>query len=415
MNLPFVARLSSTSHAIANVRLFLAIAALCGLLVGRFWWPGETTAWAGFIRACLFLGLIVAFAHIGRVRDVMRNNPYAWCLLGFCVYLALNSLILGDGKAARRIVLLIALFVSLVVVVARGRDYLRGVLVLMTVVSAGVAIFTLFNHWQLGLLFKGYRVGAIADSGLAGLAEFENSVLASLQMAFSLVAAIWLIVNMHGWPRRLALSICCVPIAVYLYATFGRSGWMAAAIACALILSVLSPAAIRKKAFIATVALIVIVLAMFHERIAYELFQRSLTHRDEIWIMVIGLMPGYWLFGHGADISVEQLLGVQKLGGVDAVINHSHSIYVEVLFNYGFVGLFALLAVLFGALAVLWRKRGDGINSLWFAVLLAASVVMAVDFSSFVSTPNLLWLWVWLPLGWAFAITALPPDRPGQS
>lgn len=399
---------------ILRVRTAIAALALFGLFVGRFWWPGETTAWAGFIRSCLFIGLILALPCWRYLVDQVRSNRYAWCLLGFLVYALLSSLLLGDGKVGRRILLLFALFTSVCVIEGQGRNYIRTLLAVMVVVSAVAALITLYYYWEAGHLFKGYRMYAIADSGVAGLAAFENSVLASLEMAFSLVVAFWLILTIRSTPARLAMLCCCVPIVVYLFSTFGRSGWLAAGVAIVALILVISKPVSRRRIVIAGGAGAALILAIFHQFVAYELFQRSLSGRDEIWAMVIGLMPGHWLVGHGADISIEDLLGVQKLLGADAVINHSHSIYVEVLFNYGIIGLVAFTTVIIGTLYVLWRSRRDALNQLWFAILAGTVVVMAVDFNSFISTPNLLWLWLWLPIGWALALS-MRQDGRGKS
>ncbi|WP_462381094.1 O-antigen ligase family protein [Pseudomonas sp. Marseille-QA0892] len=377
-----------------------------GLFAGRFWWPGEASTWAGFIRSCLFVGLLFAMPALPRLIPALRSNPYAWLLLGLLLYIGLSSLFLGNGKTARRVALLLALLVGTCAVYRSvGIALLRPILVAMVCVSAGASGYALYDHWQQGLLFQGYRVGAIANSGLMGFAEFENSVLASLEMAFSFVSALWLVVTSRHNLSRLALLLLWLPIAVYLYCTFGRSGWLAAAVATAVVLVFALKGTARRNVLIGVLASVAALFALFHDRIAYELFQRSLTHRDEIWSMVLGLMPGHWIFGHGADITVETLLGVQPLGGVDVVINHSHSIYIEVLFNYGWAGLVGFIGVLIGAFCVLWAEREEPSTCLWLAILAGACVTMAFDFSSFVSTPNLLWLWLWFPLGWALAIS----------
>lgn len=389
-----------------GARLALVLCALFGLFAGRFWWPGEASTWAGFIRSCLFVGLLFAIPAIPRLIPALRNNPYAWLLLGLLLYIGLSSLLLGNGKTARRVALLLALFVGISAVYRSvGIAWLRPILFAMVCVSAGASGYALYDHWQQGLLFQGYRVGAIANSGLMGFAQFENSVLASLEMAFSFVSALWLAVTSRRPSARLALLVLWVPIAIYLYCTFGRSGWLAAAVATAVVFVLALQGAVRRNVLIGALAGIAVLLALFQDRIAYELFQRSLTHRDEIWSMVLGLMPGHWILGHGADITVETLLGVQPLGGVDVIINHPHSIYIEVLFNYGWAGLIGFVGVLVGALCVLWSQRGDPFTCLWLAILAGACVTMAFDFSSFVSTPNLLWLWLWFPLGWALAIS----------
>ena len=93
------------------------------------------------------------------------------------------------------------------------------------------------------------------------------------------------------------------------------------------------------------------------------------------------------------------------------LIAHPHSIYLEVLFNYGLFGLIGFLSVFLAACRRFYVYRHDPFALLWLAVLAGAMVAMIFDFSSVVTTPNLLWLWMWLPLGWALAL-APDPGRP---
>lgn len=393
-----------------SARVGLALFALFALLLGRFWWFGETTSWAGFIRICLFLGLLLAVAEWRAVLPYLRRNGYALLLLGFVVYLALNSVVLGDGKTARRVLLLMAFFLAVPLIAVHCRNGLWRLLEVMVVASALVAVVTFVSLSGQGLLSFEYRAMSISASGIAGFADFENSVLAGLELAFSAVVVLWLLLHARNWPARGLWLGCGALIALYVFLTFSRTGWLALAVSALLLFFTIEDQRRRKQVLAALVVAGLLFLVLFHERIAYELFGRKLSHRDEIWQMVLQLMPGHWIFGHGADTGVAQSLGLRPLAGSEPMlIAHAHNIYLEVLFNYGWVGLAYFLVVLLTACRRLYARRHEALTRLWLAVLAGAMVAMVFDFASFVSTPNLLWLWLWLPLAWALA----PP--PGQT
>lgn len=392
-------------QAVQRSRALFALLAFFVLLLGRFWWFGEATTWAGFIRTCLYLTLLLGVVEIRRLPGHLRTNPLLIVVLAFLSYAALSSLFLGDAKVARRALLMLAFLLAIYTICREVQYRCVQVLQAMVMASSLVAIATLWLHWQSGLLFTGYREAAISGTGILGFAEFENSVLASLEMSFSLIVCAWLALRARHWPERIVWVLCALPILLYVYSTFGRTGWLATAIG--FLALIMQHPGLRARYMLLVILLVNISLigALFHERIAFELFTRSLTHRDEIWAMVLNLMPGYWLIGHGADASVENLLGTQLLGGqFPFVINHSHSIYIEVLFNFGVLGLLGLLAVLACAFRQLWIARNTELARLWFAVLTGMTVAMAFDFSSLISTPNLVWLWLWLPISWAVAV-----------
>ncbi|HLD09807.1 MAG TPA: hypothetical protein VJB68_07145, partial [Methylophilaceae bacterium] len=86
------------------------------------------------------------------------------------------------------------------------------------------------------------------------------------------------------------------------------------------------------------------------------------------------------------------------------VVTNPHSLYLEVLYQFGLVGLAALWLTLGMCLHGLW-KAGSDLGRFWLAVLAASSVMMLVEMHFFVDTPNVVWMWVWLPLAGALAVT----------
>lgn len=388
--------------------MVLAFCALFGLLLGRIWWFGEASTWAGFIRACLFLCLLLSIVNRDFIRQLLHKNYLFWFVGIFLFYIAMSSALLGDGKTLRRVFLVLALFIAVAQIASRWQGIWNTLISTAGAFSALASVVTLWALWQAGLLNLGDRAAAISGSGIAGIAEFENSVLASLQMGFSLVLIAWLFLTAKARLAQIVWLLCLLVTSVYLFGTFGRTGWLAAAIAIVVLITVIGS---RRQQYVfwgGGLVFVVLVVMFFQERIAYELLSRKLTHRDEIWGMVLGLMQGKWLLGYGADASVEELLGVQRLGLHEAVINHAHSIYIEVIFNYGLVGLCGLIILLVGSIWRLWMHRDNPVSALWLAILVGAAISIGFDFSSFLSTPNLVWLWVWLPVAFACALPARP-------
>lgn len=386
----------------------LAFCALFALLIGRIWWFGEASTWAGFIRASLFLCLLFSVVDGDFLRQFSKQNYLLWFVVAFLIYVASSSALLGDGKTLRRVLLVLAFLIAIAHVAHQWNGVWRKLISAVGVASALASAITLWSLWYAGLLELGNRATAISGSGIYGLAEFENSVLASLQMSFSVVVIAWLCLTSRGRSGQAFWLLCSAVTIVYLFGTFGRTGWLAALTAVIVLVAIMAGKQQRYAFWGGLIVTAILAIVFFHERIAYELFNRQLTHRDEIWRMVFGLMPGKWLLGHGADTSVEHLLGVQRLGGYETTINHAHSLYVEVIFNYGLVGLAGFITILLGSIRRLWLHRTDSLCALWLAVLCGAVVSIGIDFSSFLSTPNLVWLWVWLPVGFACALPTLP-------
>ena len=384
----------------------LTLAALFALLVGRFWWYGGTTSWAGAIRLPLLTVLLIAVVFWREALVFFKGNIYAVLVGAFLFYLAVNSIALGEGKAARRVLLLGAFFVGMAFVIAYARVSQKKLMGVMVVTSAVVAVITIVTLSRQGVLNFAYRQGSISNSGISDFADFENSILAGLQMGFSAVTALWLLFQARSLAFKLCWTLCVAITLAYIYLTYGRTAWLATVASSGIILLWMAERRWRIRMLVVGFVLGGVILFLFNERIAYEIFERKLTYRDEIWTMVLELMPGHWIFGYGADASVAELLGPRPLGGGEPIlIAHAHSIYMEVLFNYGVVGLGFLLVVILASFWQLHSRRDQPIAILGLAVLFGGTLGMAFDFSSFVSTPNLLWLWFWLPVAWALVLS----------
>ncbi|WP_350571876.1 hypothetical protein, partial [Pseudomonas sp. H26/SER47-MNA-CIBAN-0231] len=78
-----------------------------------------------------------------------------------------------------------AFFIALAHAAHQRQSHWAGLISATGIASVMACAVTLWELWHAGSLDLGNRAAAISDSGIKGLAEFENSVLASLQMAFS--------------------------------------------------------------------------------------------------------------------------------------------------------------------------------------------------------------------------------------
>ena len=114
------------------------------------------------------------------------------------------------------------------------------------------------------------------------------------------------------------------------------------------------------------------------------------------------------MWGHGAGAKLAPIAINEK----NTLVHNTHNIYLEVLYQFGLVGLLLVVAVLLMALKELFfssfSKSSVGCQSYGLALLAAAAVIMFVELNSFVSAPNLVWVWLWLPLGIALSILKKP-------
>lgn len=381
-----------------RVSTFLAVVALLVLLIGRFWWPGEGSSWAGVIRISLFLGFVIFLADLCLRREKIGISILWCCFLIFWMYMVVNSVsVAGDWQPVRRLMLIMA-FVAGVYLVTKAECW-RPVLMASVVVGAIFAALSLVNKYAMGEISLGYRAIRLYESGFPGVAYFGNSIVAGMNYAFCFLGAVWFALCTKGLRARLWWCLLGLIMLVYIYLTYARTSWVACAIGAGVLALLLTEGRARWRLIVTTAIGVLAVLVFGFSALVYEVTQRGLTHRDEIWVSALSRLAGHWWFGHGAGTP----LGLVPIAEGSNIVQNTHSLYIEVLFQFGLVGLVLLLMIM--ALAA-WRLFQDrsSLAVFWLAILAAMSAVMLVELRSFVSSPNLVWIWFWLPLGGALAI-----------
>jgi O-antigen ligase len=379
--------------------LLLAVVMLI-LFLGPFWWPGESSSWAAFIRAALVIALLCAAPALSRRSFFI--SPLTCTVLLLFVYLLINSLMADDDlKSMRRILLILVFFVGVGLVRPSGAFDWEKILKLSVVVVALFAAFSMLNLALHGAFVLGYRQMLLASSGVPDVADFGNTIVAGMNYGLFLLGGVWLMLRSR---RRAEIALwlaCCAVIAIYIYFTFARSAWLASSVGGLVLLSTMTSGKLRRNILIPAAVIVVLVLIFGFSELAYEVQTRGVTGRNEVWLAVFERLSGHWWFGVGAGTP----LGDVRLS-TGQVVRNTHGLYFEVLYQFGIVGLALLLATMLHAGGCLMRARHTSVIAcLWLALLCSVGVVMTVELHTFVGSPNVVWEWLWLPLAGAVAIS----------
>lgn len=372
-------------------RLFLiALLPVAVVLLGRFWWPGETSAWASSIRFAL-LTFLVCLVFVGRPVFARLDKKLGAVLLLFGGWVILSvALFDGQSEVLRRGLVLVVFICAVAVLKMDGEAALLNLLRAAALVGTAAALVTIyFELERRGLDFR-YRAFRLHSSGVPGFAEFFNPIISGMHMAFAGLTACWCVLFARTPAARIFWFLCLSVIAIYVFLTYSRSAWLALGLG-GLVLLILRGRAIFWGIFVGAMILALVVITIKFPQVFSVEVERGTTNRDLIWAMVIDSMPGYWLAGHGAGIEMSQM----SIPG-QTVVN-THSLYLEVLFQYGVVGLLLFLVALLMATRAMWTERSD-LSVLGVSLLAGSIGVMFFELHSFIHSPNLIWLWIWFPM-----------------
>jgi len=380
-------------------RLFLiALLPVAVVLLGRFWWPGETSAWASSTRFAL-LTFLVCLLFVGKPVFARLDKKLGVILLLFSGWVILSvALFDGQSEVLRRGLVLAVFICAVAVLKMDGEAALLNLLRAAALIGTAAALVTIyFELERRGLDFR-YRAFRLHSSGIPGFAEFFNPIISGMHMAFAGLTVCWCVLFARTPAARIFWFCCLSVIAIYVFLTYSRSAWLALGLG-GLVLLILRGRAIFWGIFVGAMILALVVITIKFPQVFSVEVERGTTNRDLIWAMVIDSMPGYWLAGHGAGVEMSQM----SIPG-QTVVN-THSLYLEVLFQYGLIGLLLFLIVLLMATRSMWVDRSD-LSVLGVSLLSGSIGVMFFELHSFIHSPNLIWLWIWLPIAIALGSQA---------
>lgn len=384
--------------------------------LGSYYWFYDDSSLVAVIRALtIFLAIIGAVCLI-RIKNTFDlsfvfNNKLFVSVLLFFVYVSFNSyLVSNDLKLVRRSVLLFS-FVSIIGFSFFSRLGWETFLRVLAVTSFCFALFSLVNLYMIDALPTGYRKGGISTSGIQGVADFGNTIIAAMHYAMGFTAALYLFFTENNKYRLIFWVLNLTVLSLYIILTFSRAGW----VACFIPVMVMTLLLYDKNKKIRLIGLLLFLFSVFFffalQYIGYEVAERGLTHRDEIWATVIARMSDSWVFGYGAAAAIEP---IPVLSGA-VYVNNTHNVYLEVYYKLGIVGLLFFLGILVSSLIALFKNRNHkkygSIPVYWLSVLCSSMIVMIVELNELVYTPNMLWHWFWMPVGFAILVGRVKHEK----
>jgi O-antigen ligase len=382
------------------IAFYSIFSALLILLAGRFFWPLEASSWAALIRFLLFIGLIF---YLPKIRQKEWNISWCFFLL-FWGYLFLNAGFIPDSPQMLRRLFIILVFVYTASCALTNPAAIRRLMIVLALLGGLCALLSLITHAFQGNLTLAYREYSIHGSGIGRLAEFGNTNVAGINYAPSLVAAVWLALTTGRRARIWQWLACAFFIAVYIYFTYSRNTWLASIFSIGILLLALGTPKARKNSFMIMFATGILVIVFGHDAIMYELTERGVTGRDEIWQTVFERLSGHWITGYGAGAKTSPIVFHDGM----EITARIHNIYIEILYQFGMIGLTLMLVTSFLVIFRLIAMRKNPIASLWLALLSGGLLAMTFDLNAFASSPNIVWIYFWLPVA---GCLALPEDR----
>lgn len=377
-------------------------AQLCGLLFNN---DGSRYA------TQLYLGL---FAPAFMMLLALRLAPNFWKQTPAIIFLLLAGWVLlatlfdnsqDEFGRAFKIVALIALYLFAVGCLVRSERHFHAVVLVAVAVAALFAWLTLY--YQFGVLGKSldyskFRLNRLHELGWDGLADLKHPIIAGLYYGVFAVIVSYVFVRfkLSFWQISL-IALAMLGLAAYILYTASRGAWFSMAAGGAILLVGFNSRKSWGLLALGGVLLLVAVL-MFWPEIQAEK-EVGLSNREYIWAEWLRRFPDFWLLGAGSGAEFK----FRFPSGY--TVFHSHSLYLQLWFEYGLPGI-SLFALFIGSL--LWKGwvcRAQPLAKLGIALLVFALVAMVSDIYAIFLRPNPYWVVFWFPVGILLGVT--PGDK----
>lgn len=294
------------------------------------------------------------------------------------------------------VALKIGLYVFAVASLSRHEQWFSRATLAAVVVVAAFAWLTLY--YQFGVLGRplSYHVirwsARLQELGWGGYAAFGHPIFAGQYYGIFAILLTWLFIRKGGgaW-RSVLFAVGIAGLLAYVLLTFSRGAWFSV-LASGLLILILFPNK-RSRILLGFAGLVLLVAAiLFWSEVRNE--QRiGVSNRDLIWQEWWVRAPDFWLQGAGAGAKF-----IFKFSE-GFVVEHAHSLYLQLWYQYGILGIVLFISLLGALLWKGWTCRAEPMARLGLALLVFAMVAMVSDVYDIFVRPNMYWVMFWLPVG----------------
>ena len=396
----FTQRLTAPSAALPTAWLWILALGLFVQLTGLLF-NNDGSRYATQMYLLLFVPALLLLLWRRLSLNTWRQAPglILLCLLAWVVLSSLfNTGSAKDLAYWLKIVGLIVFYVFAVASFVRHQNAFNGLLLVAVALAALFAWLTLY--YQFGVLDKPLEYnkiryfGRLSELGWRGLADLKHPVIAGLYYGVFAVLLTYLFVGLkvRVW-QAVVLALGMLGLLAYVLLTFSRGAWFSTA-AGAFVLLLLFPNT-RSRSLIGAGCLLMLVTAyLFWPEIQRELRQ-GVSNRDLIWDNWSERLPAFWLAGAGAGADFQFTFPPPHKFNVI----HAHSLYLQLWYEYGIVGIVLFVLLLLSLLWKGWQCRAQPLARLGIALLVYAMVAMVSDVYAIFHRPSPYWVLFWFPVG----------------
>jgi O-antigen ligase len=335
---------------------------------------GAVDAWAFLVVQGLTIGVMLLWALRLWLnpKPKLLWPPLCWVVLAFAIYAIARYLTADIEYVARQEMIQVVMYAFLFFAIVNNlhrqefSQVISFALVFLAMGISAYAVFQFFTHsdrvWNLGAMYPGRGTGTYIS---------PNNLACFLEMTLPLALA-YLIVGRISPVMRILLGYSALVILAGIVVTFSRGGWVACAIALAVLIGILIA---NRQHRLPSILLLAVLLgggAIFFttyiahtgsyvKRVGRILNDTSPTDdnldvRRDLWIVADQMWRDHFWWGAG-PAHFNYLFPVYRPERIQMQPDRAHNDYLNLLADWGTVGGIIALAGICVFAAGLWQTR----------------------------------------------------------
>ena len=301
--------------------------------------------------------------------------------------------------------------------------YLSGSIVVIS------AVIALINYIFIKEVSLNYRAFRLSNMGLHPFGYFSNPIPAAIfYSVFTVFFFVQLLEAKGKWPLQAVLLTALCILLTYVLMTGSRgptfslllsfaSLWylrkdrrtatLCMSLFCFVLVFAMSSGAIKtdfiapvssKNSFLLSDIKPISAGSSFRELPEVQEFEDQLNltfgKRGTIWFNAVELIGEKPWLGHGIDAYFDVPFDNGRI-----TAQHPHSLYLQVLYDTGIVGLFLFLTISVLSLKACWQHRENALAQVAFAIFVLSLTNFLTDIDQIFHRPYYYWVFFWLPVG----------------
>lgn len=362
------------------------------LMVGIFWMlvgAAYTTSSKPYRTIIILLVYIPSIAlclkNYKYILSFFIKNKFLFLMLVLLFLYALMNAISSSSIKGIRHIIYVQLFLLTAVLLSSSNAKIRLVAFLWHCAYFMVLALTIYSMISFFIMDD----NPITRRMWGGLG-INHPILGSYYIAFFAIVSLFMVVEYKKYYYLLGLAIF---MAFILFAQ-SRGAYLAYIVA----LGVYFVFSFKNNKYAVFILLVSILICMV---LAYlfidQIESRGTSRRPDLWVAGIKLgLEKFW-FGHGIQYSYGVFVENTPKYLVEG-FEHSHNLLIHIFIQLGFLGVL-LFGVLWGyCLYISFKNKNLFLAKFLFIYMVFCTVAFQFDAASFIDTPRLEWMVVWLPL-----------------